>query len=75
MGETQYLKNNKVVIDYNKWFADVNYRQQLSSQLNFEFSDAGINEVKGYGGGRSFDKLSFQGKGSEMNVLGRWQIC
>nr|WP_293093742.1 hypothetical protein [Okeania sp. SIO2F4] len=61
------------VISYNKWFADINYRQELSSQLNLEFSDAGINEVKWQGSGSSFDGLSFQSKGSEMNVLGRWQ--
>ena len=73
LGETQYLTHNKVVINYNKWFADINYRQQLASQFNFNFSDVGIDEIKQQGGGSSFDQLNFEGRASEMNVLERWK--
>jgi len=54
LGETEYLKNNKTCVNYNRWFMDVDYRQQVAEHLKLEFSDAGIDEVKGYGGGSSF---------------------
>lgn len=73
LGETQFLQNNKIGINYNQWFLDVAYRQQIASRLNLEFSDAGLEKVKGQGGGSSFDGLEFQGKASNMDVLGRWK--
>lgn len=71
--EKQYMKHNKVVINYNKWFTDINYRKQIALELNFEFDDRGINEVMEEGGGSSFDGLNFKGKAVEMNVLKRWE--
>jgi len=72
--ETQLLKNNKIVINYNQWFIDVDYRQQLAKQLNVKFSDAGFNDVKGQGGGSSFDGIAFRGKAAEMDILNRWKV-
>ncbi|HBL10233.1 MAG TPA: hypothetical protein DD379_02125 [Cyanobacteria bacterium UBA11162] len=72
LGETNYLKN-KVVVNYNNWFRDKEYRKQLASQLNIEFSDAGINEVKVQGGGSSFDGLQFHGQATNMDILNRWK--
>ncbi|MEQ8465416.1 hypothetical protein [Coleofasciculus sp. E1-EBD-02] len=72
--ETQLLKNNKIVINYNQWFIDVDYRQQLAKQLNIKFSDAGFNDVKGQGGGSSFDGIAFRGKAAEMDILNRWKV-
>ena len=71
LGETNFLINNKVCVNYNQWFVDVNYRQQLAEQLNCQFSDAGINQVKGHGGGSSFEGKEFDGKGTTMDVLNR----
>lgn len=74
LGETDYLKNNKVVVNYNRWATDIEYRQHIASQLKVEFSDAGINDVKSEGGGSSFDRTSFQGQANKMDVLNRWKI-
>ena len=74
LGETDYLKNNKVPVNYNKWATDVEYRQHIASRLKFAFSDAGINDVKSEGGGSSFDRTSFQGQANKMDVLNRWKI-
>ncbi|HBE21064.1 MAG TPA: hypothetical protein DEG17_17385 [Cyanobacteria bacterium UBA11149] len=73
LGETDYFKNQKVCINYNQWFIDPDYRKQLASQLEFQFSDAGINQVKGQGGGSSFEGKEFDGKASEMDVLNRYK--
>ena len=73
LGETQFLKNNKVVVNYNQWFSDLDYRKQIASHLNLKFSDKGINQVRGFGGGSSFDKCDFSGQAQKMKVLERWQ--
>lgn len=73
LGKTQYFKDNKIVLNYNLWCSDKNYRRQIASQCKFDFSDLGFNEVKSYGGGSSFDGRQFDGKANQMNVLNRWQ--
>jgi len=73
LGETQYLKNKKICVNYNNWFTDINYRKQIASQLKLKFDDSGIDQVSGIGGGSSFDKLSLQEKASTMDVLNRWK--
>jgi hypothetical protein len=67
------VKDNKIVINYNSWVDDLDYRRQISSQLKLEFSDAGFNEVKHQGGGSSFDGMQFTGQANKMNVHNRWQ--
>ena len=73
LGETNYLKHNKICINYNQWFADIEYRRQIAEKLQMEFSDAGIDQVTGFGGGSSFERKQFNGKATSMDVLNRWQ--
>lgn len=73
LGETQYLNNNKVCVDYNRWTIDREYRASIAAALKLEFSDAGINEVKGQGGGSSFEGQAFDGQASKMDVHNRWK--
>jgi len=73
LGETQYLKNQKITINYNQWFRDITYRQQIAAKLQLEFTDAGINTVHGCGGGSSFEGRELNGKGNQMDVENRWQ--
>ena len=73
LGETNYLKHNKICINYNQWFFDIEYRQKIAKKLQMEFSDAGIDIVLGLGGGSSFDGKQFDGQATSMNVLNRWQ--
>jgi hypothetical protein len=74
LGESNYLKNNKVCINYNSWCIDVEYRKKLTEQLDLEFSDAEFNRVKGAGGGSSFDGLNMRYEGSKMKVGERWKV-
>lgn len=73
LGETNYLKNNKIGINYNQWVVDANYRKLIALKLGLTFSDIGINDVNSFGGGSSFDRQKFQGKATQMNVLNRWK--
>ncbi|WP_293138717.1 hypothetical protein [Okeania sp. SIO3I5] len=46
LGETSYIqKHNKICINYNQWFTDVDYRQQIAEKLQLKFSDTGIDKV------------------------------
>jgi hypothetical protein len=73
LGETQYLKHHRVCVNYNQWTADKVYRQQIASALELNFSDAGFNEVKSYGGGSSFEGLAFNGQAAKMDLHNRWK--
>jgi hypothetical protein len=72
LGHTNYLKNNKVVVNYNQWSSDRTYRHQVATRLGIQFTDDGFDEVPVYGGGSSFDGQGYQNKASQMNVLSRW---
>jgi len=74
LGETNFLKNNKIVVNYNQWFTDVTYRQQLAERLKVTFSDAGFGDVRVAGGGSSFDGTKFSGEANKMDVLNRWKV-
>jgi len=73
LGIKKYLPEDAVFINYNKWFLDQEYRQEISSQLGLEFADRWLNMVTKHGTGSSFDKTRFDGRAQEMNVLNRWE--
>ncbi|HTA81706.1 MAG TPA: hypothetical protein VK783_02150 [Bacteroidia bacterium] len=67
---------NKVVINYNRWFADAAYRAELAGKLLLMSTDKGLEEVAKWGPntwGDSFDNLKYEGKAHEMDVLNRWK--
>jgi hypothetical protein len=73
LGETQYLSNQKVCINYNRWFLDSSYRQKIAQELGLVFTDAGLDRVVSLGGGSSFDGQSMDGSARKMAVLDRWR--
>lgn len=73
LGETNYLQQKRVMVNYNQWVSNLDYRQSISQQLELDFCDAGFNVVKNYGGGSSFDGTKFHDKANQMDVLNRWQ--
>lgn len=73
LGESQKLTQEKVCINYNNWFQNRSYREQLAKRLGISFTDAGIENVNGCGGGSSFEGRAFYGKAQEMPVLERWK--
>lgn len=73
LGITNYLRHNKIIINYNQWCNNQVYRQELAKRLELDFSDEGFEEVPTVGKGSSFDGLSYYGRASEMDVLQRWK--
>lgn len=70
IGKTNYL--NSIKINYNKWFSCENYRKELSNNFG-NFTDRGLLDVLNFGGGSSFDNISFDKNAQKMNVLNRWK--
>ncbi|MGF1482022.1 MAG: hypothetical protein ACFB4I_21500 [Cyanophyceae cyanobacterium] len=72
LGITHYLPE-KVLINYNQWFAERTYRQQISAELGLAFTDETVNMVTHHAGGSSFDRTSFNRGAQQMSVMNRWQ--
>ena len=73
LGETNYLRHNKVCINYNLWVGNKDYRQEIASKLRIKFTDVGIDKVHGCGGGSSFDGRELDGQAHKMDVNNRWK--
>lgn len=73
IGETNYLKENKVCINYNHWFFDSDYRKDIFKSLDLDVLDIGLGNVSFMGGGSSFDKLEYANSADSMKVLNRWE--
>lgn len=61
------------VINYNDWFSDNDYREQLAAILGISNSTESLGTVPEFGKGSSFDGLALNGLARQMNVLNRWQ--
>lgn len=73
LGETGYLPPDTVRINYNRWFSDSGYRLELAEELGLPRSDAGLDDVPGFGGGSSFSGRAAAGAARAMPVLERWR--
>ena len=73
IGESNYLENNRTVISFNAWTEDPDYRRELATRLGLNFTDTGVDEVVGVGGGSSFDGRQLDGAGRSMALSERWQ--
>lgn len=67
------LRHNPVIIAYNRWFRDENYRRHIAEQLGLDFTDAGRLEVAACNGGSSFDGMTYRHHADRMRVLQRWE--
>lgn len=72
-GETSTLPYDVYPINYNKWFLYSDYRRNICDDLGLIFTDDGLNDVLNNGGGSSFDKLGFNGRAQDMDVLNRYK--
>ena len=76
LGQTRMLPAPKVFINYNRWFADNEYRCEIATRLGLVTADKGLAEVARWGPntwGDSFDNLDFDGRANEMRVFERWR--
>lgn len=72
LGEKKNLKN-KVLVNFNSWSSDREYRRQLAHQLAIPFNDTGFSEVPAVAGGSSFDGTTFAGRAHKMKLQDRWR--
>jgi len=73
LGETKYLKNKKIAINYNRWCSSKNYRSKIADSLGIVFTDYGFGKVTKFGGGSSFDAINYDGQASKMETRKRWE--
>jgi len=65
--KTNYIEN-KILINYNKWIFDIEYRKSITKHLDISFTDKGFLNISSQS---SFDKNCE--KADEMRVLERWK--
>jgi len=72
LGETSFLRN-KVVVNYNRWFSENDYRRELESQLGLPGdTDETMNMV--VMAGSSFKKCETHEGAMGMSVCDRWKF-
>lgn len=73
LGDINRLTQRPVLVSYDHWFCDREYRRRLAADLGLPGSDAGLQRVATCFGGSSFDGLDYDGRAQQMPVLTRWQ--
>lgn len=73
LGETNFLKNKKLAVNYNEWFSSVQYRQSIAQELGLEYSDQALDAVHGVGLGSSFSGFDMSGSARKLKVSERWR--
>jgi len=73
MGVTNRIPD-KVVVLYDKWFSDVDYRKSISARLGLEHTDKLLNKIWRIGSTFATSKSEFQGKAQNMDVLNRYKM-
>ena len=74
IGETNFLQEYKVPVNYNLWCVSKDYRKKLADLLGLEFTDTGFEDVTNYGGGSSFDGTGLDSQASQMSTAERWLL-
>ncbi|ASC70720.1 hypothetical protein XM38_016650 [Halomicronema hongdechloris C2206] len=73
LGLSQQTPPGTVMIAFNQWFTQADYRQRLADALDLPFTDHGLDRITHHGGGSSFEQQVLQGKASHMKVLERFK--
>lgn len=58
-------------ISYEMFFRGAAYRRMICEKLGGEYNEDLLNYMPNEGGGSSFDKFEYQGKGQQMKTLDR----
>ncbi len=73
LGETAFLGPDTIMISYNRWFTDRDYRQEIAGRFGWTSHEESLDEVTCDGGGSSFTGQDFQRRAKDMDVTGRWR--
>lgn len=73
IGKSKVLGDNTVMVNYDRWSSDREYRRDVADELGVTFTDLGKEDVTHYGRGSSFSGTGFDGSASHMEVESRWR--
>jgi len=73
MGVTNRIPN-KVVVLYDRWFSDIEYRKSISAKLGLRHTDKLLNKIWRLGSTFAKSKDEFQWRAQEMDVLNRYKM-
>jgi len=73
LDETRYIDEHRVVILFNRWFRDQDYRRDISAQLHGTYREDTLDHVAVHGEGSSFNGVTYSRRAKEMDVLERWR--
>ncbi len=68
------LSSSWLGISYNRWVLEESYRREIVEKLQIPFDDSAKNIVTNFGGGSSFESLSYSGNADEMRVFERFKM-
>jgi hypothetical protein len=72
LGETNYFGNNKILINYNKFVTDEDYRKEIAAKLNLDYAKMSTDHVLGFGRGSSFTGTKANNNKDSYNE--RWKL-
>jgi len=72
LGLRRNLRQERLMVSYNRWVASRSYRRQVAGAIGLEFDDRAAHKVPAAAGGSSFDGTAYDGRAEEMPVLRRW---
>lgn len=73
LGDRRYLRQPRVLINYNRWAAEKDYRRDVAEQLGLSFCDSSRQHVPAVGNGSSFDGRRYNGNAARMKLEERWK--
>jgi len=73
-GQTNHLRDYRVVlVDYDMFFVDQQYRQFVCTVVGGKYSEHELNTVTNSGRGSSFNRTQYNGKAQQMDTLVRYR--
>ena len=64
---------NKLVIGYNHWTQDAQYRKYIADRIGMNFTDDGFKDVAQFGNRSSFDGNNYRYTADKMDTLQRYK--
>ena len=72
IGQTQHLGENVIKINFNKWWADPDYRKEKSDHFG-DVNSIEIPRFSKFSNGSSFDGEYYKNNPEKMDLMNRWK--
>jgi len=75
LGETNFLKKNRISINYNRFVIDREYREEIAAHFGKENREWTLNELGTmFSNGSSFEKNELMHEAHKAKVFERWKV-